>query len=573
MEEIKDNNTNQSKKSNKIKIVVTLIITLFALFIATFAMYIAPDYQKEGTEDMINLIINNRNVTARMKNEVYIDDNGVIYLSEDDVQNYFDKYIKYYEDDKRLVTTYEDKIAILLGNNKYMEVNGKLQDIKASLITKNEIMYIPFSEMCESVYNANLTYINKEDNQVVIVDSVSREVKEATVNKKVSVKYKAKVLSRTLERVNKGDKVIYISSSDGWARVRTENGKIGYIKEKDIAEINVVREETIEKKPVEGKVNLVWDYFSEYATAPDRTGQTIQGINVVSPSFFTLETETGNIVENVGPEGVEYINWAHSNGYQVWAMFSNNSYKETTSVILNDFEKRQTLIDRIVELVEIYDIDGLNLDFEYMNESDKDSYSRLVIELAPRLKALGKAFSVDVTAPDGSPNWSLCFDRNVIGHVADYIIFMAYDQHGTSSKAGTVAGYDWVEKNINKFLNQEVVKNEKIILGIPLYTRIWTLSDDPEKDPSKTVEIKDVDSLIAGKGEKVWDDTLKQYYIEYKEGDNTRAMWIEDERSITEKIKLANKYKLAGVAFWEKDRESDGLWEIVDEELNKEYVE
>lgn len=569
MEEITNNENIKQKKSNKFKIVLTIVITLVSLGVATFAMHIAPDYQKAGTEDMINLIINNNNVTAKMKNEVYIDDNGVIYLSKSDVQNYFDKYIKYYEEDKRLVTTYEDKMAILIGNNKEMEVNGLQTDIKASIITKNDVMYIPFSEMCKKVYNADLTYISNDDSRIVIVDSENREIKLAEVKKKVSIKYKAKVLSRTLDKVEKGGTVRYISSLGEWAKVRTENGKIGYVKEKDLTEIKVTREAVEEAKPIEGKVNLVWDYFSEYVTAPNRNGEKIEGVNVVSPSFFALEKGTGNIIENIGSEGQSYIRWAHNNGYEVWAMFSNNSLRETTSKIIGDFEKRQNLIDNIVELVEIYDLDGLNLDFENINYADKNNYSRLVIELAPRLKALGKTLSVDVTAPDGSENWSLCYDRNVIGHVADYIVFMAYDQYGNSTEAGTTAGHNWVEKNINKFIDQEVVKSEKIILGIPLYTRVWTITEDPDTDESKTVDMKDVNRVINGKGEKQWNDTLKQYYIEYQENGKTRKMWIEDEKSILEKVSLANKYNLAGIAFWEKDRETDTLWKKVAEELNK----
>ncbi len=572
MEEItekSDMEPMEPKKSNKIKIIVTVVITLLALTIAVFAMKIAPFYQKEGTEDMINLIINNNNVTAKMKNEVYIDDNGVIYLSKDDVKNYFDKYIKYYEAEKRLVTTYEDKIASVIGNDKFMEVNGQQINIKASIITKNGIMYIPFSEMCKNVYNANLTYINEEDNKVVVVDSISREVKESTVKKDVSVKYKAKVLSRTLEKIKKGEKVTYISDYEDWSRVRTKNGKIGYIKKNDIEATKVVRQAIEEKAPVERKINLVWDYYSEYNKAPDRTNEKIQGVNVVSPSFFYLEKGTGYVQENVGKAGEKYVQWAHDNGYQVWAMFSNNSLRETTSKVLESYETRKRVIDNIVELVKQYNLDGLNLDFENLNMADKSNYSRLVIELEPRLKAAGKVFSVDVTAPDGSKNWSLCFDRNVIGHVADYIVFMGYDEHGVSSKAGTVAGYNWVKTNVNKFINQEVIKSEKIILGIPFYTRLWTIEEDNLSDPSSVVNIKDVDTVIAGKGEKEWKEDLRQYYIEYKEGKSNKVMWIEDERSIKEKLGLVNEYNLAGVAFWAKGREPDTIWQMIDEELNK----
>lgn len=109
-------------------------------------------------------------------------------------------------------------------------------------------------------------------------------------------------------------------------------------------------------------------------------------------------------VANVGTAGTNYINWAHNNGYKVWALLSNNSDKPTTTEILNDYKLREKLINNIVTAVVTFNLDGINLDFEYLNESDKDVYSRLVIELAPRLKELGKVLSVDVTAPDGSPD-------------------------------------------------------------------------------------------------------------------------------------------------------------------------
>lgn len=186
----------------------------------------------------------------------------------------------------------------------------------------------------------------------------------------------------------------------------------------------------------------------------------------------------GNIIENVGTSGEEYIKWAHSNGYKVWPLVSNNSMKETTSEIMNDYKLRENLINQIVDYVKKYDLDGVNIDFEYMKEEDRDLFSRFIIELTPRIKELGKVVSVDVTAPDGSPDWSLCFNRNVLGDVTDYVMFMAYDQHGVSSKEeGTVAGFDWVELNVNKFLKQEEVPSEKLVLGIPFYTRLWKETD------------------------------------------------------------------------------------------------
>ena len=177
--------------------------------------------------------------------------------------------------------------------------------------------------------------------------------------------------------------------------------------------------------------------------------------------------------------------------------------------------------------------------------------------------------SVDVTAPDGADTWSLCFDRNVIGHVADYIIFMAYDQYGSAStKPGTTAGYNWVETNLKKFIDTEEIQPEKIILGVPLYTRMW--ADRNGKVTSKVIDMNEIEETLPTNVEKKWDDTLKQYYVEYTDDEGTkRYMWIEDEKSIQEKISLVSQYNLGGIATWEKDREVENVWKIIKESLNK----
>ena len=216
-----------------------------------------------------------------------------------------------------------------------------------------------------------------------------------------------------------------------------------------------------------------------------------------------------------------------------------------------------------------YKLDGINVDFENMNLEDKKVFSRFIIELAPRLREYNIVTSVDVTAPDGSENWSLCYDRNVLAKEADYLIFMAYDQYGISSTTpGTTAGCDWVEVNIKKFLGQEVVEKEKIILGMPLYTRLWK-TDASGKSTSAIVNMNQINEKIPEDVQRVWDENTKQYYVEYTLDDITYKMWLEEEKSITEKLKLINQYELAGGAFWEKDRENDTIWTIAQEMLRE----
>lgn len=559
----------EKNERNNPKLIFNIFIVLVFLVLLGGVFYLSPNYIREDYDGKTKVLINNNNVTLKMKNDVYIDENNNVFLSLADVRNYFDKYIEYDKENGDIVTTSEINIANMSTKDNKITINGEEDELNSSAIEKNDTIYLPFSEISEKVYDVDLEYI--QDTNTIIIDSLDRKQEVANTSKETKVKYKPQTLSGTLEKLEANEQVVYIEETSNWVEVRTKDGTIGYIKKEDLGNVEVAREAREYINKVDGKVNLVWDYYSEYVNAPDRTGETMDGVNVVSPSFFSLTRgSNGEIYDNAKDGGADYIEWAHNNNYQVWAMFSNNSLKDTTSQILNDYEKRETMIENLMNLVEEYNLDGVNVDFENMNESDKDVYSRFLIELAPRLKKIGKTLSVDVTAPDGSETWSLCFDRNTIADVADYIVFMAYDQYGTSSnKAGTTAGYNWVEANIKKFLGQEDVNPEKIILGIPLYMRLWEEEEDGTAKP-EVVNMRNIFDVLPENQVATWDEELKQYYVEYEENGKKYKMWVENEKSVGEKINLANQYNLAGIAFWEKDRETnDEFWTFVKEQLNK----
>lgn len=561
--------SRREKKSVKGNWIFKIIVVAIVLLAAIFVIKIAGNYKNNDIVGKVNLIINNSNVTADLKQDVFVDENGVIYIAKEDIENFFDNYIYYDEKYNQIITGSSTKIANMVVGENSATVNSAEVKLKSPVIEKENKYFIPFSEL-KSVYNVDIEYINNR----VVVDSLDRKYQIATVAKDISVKSKPTSLSRTVDKIKAGDAVVISNRKDdlvksGWKKIRTSNGSLGYVKEDNLGKINTIRDDMVETSKVEGKVSLAWEYFSDYGSAPERSG-AMDGVNVVSPTFFRLEQlEKGNVKENVGTAGINYINWAHNNGLKVWAMvsnISNESMIDTTSEIMNDYKLRNKLINNIVNLVVKYNLDGINIDFENMYMEDKAMFNRFLIELEPRLNEMGKVLTVDVTAPDGSETWSMCFDRNTISKVADYIIFMAYDQYGASSnKGGTTAGCDWVEANITKFLGQEGVNPDKLVLAVPFYTRLWKEANGEVS--SDTVDLKDVNKVIPANVEKKWNDNLKQYYIEYTQNGAVYKMWIEDLKSISAKLDLINKYKLAGAAYWEKDRESPEVWDIVKEKL------
>lgn len=563
-------NEHQEPKRNPIVgIIKRTIIVGILLLAAIFVLDTSKYYKNDDITDKTNVIINNNNVTARLKQDIIIEDEE-IFMSMRDIKNFFDSYIYEETIQNKIITTYDENIAEVYFSGNHITVNDQVQRVDAVAIKRDEEIYLPISEMT-NVYNIELEYIEETD--IITIDSIKREQIKAEASKKIAVKDYARVLSRTVDKVKKDEMLVVIAKrEDGWVKVRTENGKIGFVKQSVLEDEIIVREEQKEILQVEGKINMFWDYYSEYVEAPDRTGEKYEGVNVVSPSFFYIDHE-GDFRDKVGTEEKEYIKWAHTNGYKVWPMISNAeagkvssaNILKITSKIMNSYELRKELIQNIVDVCEKYDLDGINIDFEYMYEKDRDLFSRFIIELEPRMKKIGAALSVDVTAPDGSPNWSLCFDRTTISKTADYIIFMGYDQY-SSTTVGTTAGYNWVENNIEKFIKNCDVEPEKLILAIPFYTKLWT-ETSAGKVKSETVIMKNIEKKLPDDVTKTWDDTLKQYYVEYKSGSSTMKMWIEDLESIKAKVSLVSKYDLAGVAAWEKDQELNAVWEVINKEL------
>lgn len=554
-----------------------IIVVIILLFIICFLLETAPYYKISDTNEITNIIINNNNVTLSLKRELIIKDD-IIFLSLQDISNFFDNDIYFEPTEKRIITTSNTKVASLLLDDNTITINSNDVILNASAFQTSdeyETIYLPFSEL-SNVYNVEINH--DKDSDIITIDSLSRKQVKAVVNNNVSIKSSPRTLSRTVSKLNSSDSVIFISSSNGWSKVRTSDGTLGYIKDSFLSNKTTIREDFVERPQIDGKISLVWDYYSLSSSAPDRTNTKIDGINVVSPTLFELKKDgKGEIIDKVGESGKKYIKWAKSNEYKVWGLISNESLIDTTSEILNSYSLRTNLINKIVHLAKKYDLDGINIDFEYMYKKDKDMFSQFIIELYPRLKEYNLVLSVDVTAPDGSENWSQCYDRLIIGKNCDYVIFMAYDQYGDgSTKPGTTAGYNWVLTNVNKFLKTggiDEVPAEKLILGIPFYTKLWTQDSSGKiiKDNNivPAVSIKNVSNVIPKSAKITWLDDVKQYYAEWQSGAYTQKIWIEDEKSILEKLSIITEKDLAGAAFWEKDRESASVWKVIQEELYK----
>lgn len=542
-----------------LKYVILAVVVLGAL-LAGIILY--PNYKKDTNYGKLNLVINYTNVTSSMKGKIIVED-GEVYLSVADIENYYDKYIHYDSKYNYVIIAKNKKDICFDVSNQTVEINGEKSSAK--VIVDNNQYYIPMSKLKDAYY-IDIKYNEKA--KTVVIESLDRKLETATLTKNANLKYKRTGLSRTVDKLKSGDKVAIVPDQykkKGYTYVRTENGKLGYIKDSCLNSIKVEREAVSNEQKKKEKISMVWEYFE--TTAPKMNGtEKYEGVNVVVPTFLYLDSS--NVKNRIDDNGLNYIKWAKSNDYKIWAMLSNNNYSEEQmnefSNWINDYEKRKSVINQLVEYAKKYEFDGINIDFENVYLKDKEGLSRFVIELKPALENIGVTLSVNVTEPDGSDNWSLYFNRNLIGDVADYTVFMAYDQYGrTSTTAGPTAACYWVEKNINKFINQEEVDANKIILGVPFYTILWKEVDG--KVSGTAVPQKNI--KIPANVQTTWLEDSKQKYMEYTQNGATYKMWIEDTEATSQKLDFVKQYDLAGAAFWAKGFEDSSVWSIVKQKI------
>lgn len=519
------------------------------------------EYFELDDEQEMAVIINNERLEEKGR---LID--GRVYLHVETVYQYLDS--RFYWDATENLYLYAlptELVSVGVGSSDYTVAKAKKSEDYVILRTDGSDAYVALDFLKQYT---NFTYEYWEDpNHVhVITDFGEKDV--VTAQKKVQVRYKPGIKSPILTEVEKSTAMYVLEEPeeiDEWTRVLTKDGYIGYVRDK---QISIISQETIGAPEFQEPeyTNITRDYTINLSwhqvTNTDANDQLLtriadtKGLTTISPTWFSIADTDGNI-SSIASQS--YVNYAHQQGLEVWALVDNFTEGVSTYETLSKTSSRQRLINQLTAAAIQYGLDGINVDFELITEDCGRAYIEFIRELSIMCRINGIILSVDNYVPTAS---SSQYFRGEQGVFADYVIIMGYDEHYAGSEtAGSVASYGFVEQGIQKTL--EEVPAEKVINAVPFYTRFWRTDEDGAVS-SEALGMDGADAKVTNNGaEPVWDEETHQYYVEFEYEGSTYQMWMEEERSIEEKMQLIKQYNLSGVASWRLGYERSSIWDVI----------
>ena len=409
-------------------------------------------------------------------------------------------------------------------------------------------------------------YIYDNPNRIAIQYQFS-DVNTVTAKKDTYVRFRGGIKSEVLAKVKKGAVLILMEELEDWNQVATMDGYIGYVQKKVVSQ---PEKKTFEREfsreeynyiAMEQPVNMVWHQVTNMEANAGFAEATanMTGVNVISPTWYSIIDNEGNI-SNIASS--DYVNQAHEKGLQVWGLVDNFSENISTTEILSRTSTRQNLVRQLVDAALASGLDGINIDFEYLEEAVGIHFLQFLRELSVETHKNNLVLSVDNPVPE---DFTSHYDRAEQGRVVDYVIIMGYDEHYVGSEeAGSVASLPWVEQGIKDTLAE--VPAERVINAVPFYSRLWkTLAGTLSSEAIGMGQAQEV--VTKYNVETYWDKNTSQNYGAFENEGAEFQIWIEDAQSIAEKVKLSSQYNLAGVAAWKLGFESSDVWQAISDNL------
>jgi len=468
----------------KIAIVGTAVALLIIIIIviSSLAKALTPSREVMQLSDYYK--VSDTEVLIILQNEIYQQNgrliNDKVYIDLDTVKTYFNHRFYWDNNENTLTYTTPDEIIRAKSGSKKYSV------IKNIISTDTDTDYPVVEVFADKVYisldfvkqYSDLNYAFYTEPNRVVIEYIWGDYLYTEVSKETQLRTEPDIKSPILRILPVGTSLMLVNTEEapkkGFIKVMTEDGIKGYVRQKHTKESVYKTVSSSYQAPVYSsqkrskKINMAFHQIFN-TDAADKLESLIaetKQLNVVSPTFFAVSDNEGNI-KSIATE--DYVTKAKSLGLEVWALVNDFDQNVNMYELLSHTSSRETLINNLIESALTYKLNGLNIDFEYITSDSGPHYIQFLRELSVKCRNNGIVLSVDNYIPAPYRKY---YDMEEQGIIVDYIVLMAYDEYYAGSEVtGPVASIGFVKDAINNSL--EMVPKDKLIVGIPFYTRLW----------------------------------------------------------------------------------------------------
>lgn len=551
-------------------VVILLIVVVAAVGVLTAAIkrHTPSDtrmdlntYYGLEKEDDVALVL--QNTVSETKGK-WMD--GRVYLDYETVSNVLGGRFYWEADSSQMLYTTPNEILTIAPESTAYTVNGENKDEGYKIIRQTDDNIYLALDFIQKYMEITSTVTESPNKAVIRYQWGSEKIVKAKND--TVLRYRGGIKSDILADVAKGTELTLIEELDNWSQVATPDGFNGYVSKEDLTapeekkvEYDGSYKEAFTSLTRDHKINLAWHQVtSEDANAGlAQTLESITGINVISPTWFSVTGAEGTISSLAS---ADYVNLAHEKGLEVWGLIDNFNKDVSTLEALSNRTSREHIIQKLIEEAARVGLDGINVDFEALTQEEAPHFIQFIRELSISCRKNNLVLSVD----NPVPQFTSFYNRKEQGIVADYVIIMGYDEHTDGTEeAGSVASLPFVEEGIQQTL-KEVPKN-KVINGVPFYTRLW-FTDNAGTVTSEIMGMEQASKIVKEMGmEMYWNKEVSQNYAELSTDNGLYQMWLEDEQSLDAKMQLVQKYGLGGVAEWKLGFERADVWNTISQYL------
>ncbi len=559
----------QKKKAAPVLVVLILIVLIGIAGVGSFLM----SRYKPGTEYMSGneyFNLTDENSVAVIQNGELLDEQAILiggesYAAYTYVESQLNSCFYWDEETKGILLTTGDGVkTVLPGDTAVCKTPGGQPAVQQE---SDGTVYISLDVVKEYT---DLDYEFYTDPNRVVIRNNWDNLQQAVVQADTAqVRQKGGIKSLILSDVQKGDTLLYLEDLDNWCKVMTADGYTGYIQTEDIsapqeAESRTAKKDSFERITRDHKINLVWHQSTSVESNEAMAEMTAEmtGVNVISPTWFSVTDETGTISSLAS---ADYVKQAHDAGREVWGLIDNfnEAFDETTD--LASASVRSKIIEQLLAEAASCGMDGINVDFENLKEAGIPHYLQFLRELTTVAHEQNLVVSVDTPVPQ---NYTTYYQRGEQARFVDYMIVMAYDEHfAGSEEAGSVSSLPFVQQAVDEMT--KVMPADQVICGIPFYTRVWIEKFGQSAITSEVLGMDGAKTYAEqNQMTETWDASVGQNVATVETSDARYTIWMEDEQSMEEKLKVIQSAGLAGVAEWKLGFERADVWSLISSYIN-----